>query len=934
MTLSYNINGAAAVIPGVYSTFKVQGSLPNPAPTGRSAVILGEAEEGVPGSLLDLRGMAFTSFDEVRDFYKAGPIVDAARAMFTNQPSNAFPGRIESLFVYKTNNSTRAEKDISSPTNFGKLAAARYGEAGNLIKSQIKNGQAETKPTKTVLYLPSPSARSFRVSVNGVVTGALAVAAEGLASDFVTALGAVSGLSVTGGAARTTITSGPMTVDTAVSNDQLTITRASGTATFDTSSIQVGDVCWIDTALAISGGSNQNAGSFIVVSLTTTTLVLKQLKANEANAVALAVLTGITLPAADLKINAPVVLTVTATTITGSAATLEIAENTGDKLALGMLVRDADLVKALSSATAAVATVAATVPSAGKLAVTFSGGSMTSVPKVGDVVRIQRGSLLQGATLKNVGLFVVEAANAQSLTLAHLFTGLTTEAVTSVSLNGADDVLTFAPGFVSSSVVGKRIDSSAERKVKVEASRSTDGSVFPATLIGGETALEIGFYLAGATAAVVSIDATRTMTIVPTGAGTTISLKTLKYKTLQDLADFLNTQSGVFARVLDSRFKTLPTTVLDMVSGVGILSAHAASAYNGKLKKDYYDWKTFFDNNTGFLSFIEGTLVLKAGLPNAESAAGFLSGAVIGSTSSASVQAGLDAASKIDVRFVVPLFSRDAQYDIADGLTDVDSSYSIDSINAAAKAHVASASNDFERKYRFAMVSFDGSFDDAQQKAGELGFERCQMAFERHSALDGAGEAKNFLPWMAACVMAAGRAQAALGEPMLRKPFNLSSAYHIGQLSLFSDSQVPDFNPDDQSHLEAAIKAGLLVFRSVRGVGVRLESPDLTTRSRTLDPEGWVWERASVLFVTDEVRDTLQAILDNRIGSRTTNVSPALVQTDIESGLSAFVSSGALISFKVLSVVSLGNQYKAKVQITPAESLEAITIDVEAVRSI
>lgn len=934
MSMPFVIEGAQTVIPGVYSSFRVANSLPAPVPAGRSLYIMGEAEEGVPGSELDTRLNFFQDFQSVRDFYRSGPIVDAARMAFSNQPSQVFSGAIQRLYVYKTNNSTRASKAISTPTNYGSLVAARYGERGNQIKTQIKTGQVETKPTKTFLYLPSPSARSYRLAADGVVTGALATGSEALAAAFVTAASGATGVSATGGAARTTIAGGPMTADTTATNDQLTITRSSGSATFDTASIAVGDVCWIDTGLPVSGTTDENAGSYVVISVTTTVLVLKQLKSNETNAQALAVTSAISIAASDLKINAPVTLAVSATTGAGSGATLELLENTANKLIAGMLVRDQDLLSLLSSGTAAVASVAASVPGSGQLLVTLTGGSFSVTPKVGDLVRVQRGSLLQGATLKNVGLMVITAASAQSLTMAHLFSGMTTEAVATVALNGATDTLSYAPSFTSSDVAARRLDSSAERKATLEASRSSDGATVPATLIGGNVALELGYYLGGVTAATASIDANRVLTITPTGGGTTLTVRTLKYKTLQDLVDFLNTQSGVYARVPDNRMKTLSPSVLDMVSGLGILDGQAVPAYNARIKKDYFDWKQFFLDNFSLLAFKEGTIVLKNDLPAAEAAASFLTGATLGWSTNASFQSALDEGLKIDVRVVIPLVSRNAQYDIDDGNTDPASSYTVDAVNAALKAHVATASSTLFRKERFGYASFDGAFTDAKQKASDLSYERVKMGFQRHNATNAEGDSVKFLPWMAMMAVAAGRAQAALGTSMLRKPFLLNSAEHVGQLSLFTDTLAQDFNPDDRPELEDAIRSGLMVMRAVTGFGVRMESPDLSTRSRDNDPQAWVYERENVLFTCDEVVDTLRRVLENYIGSRTVDTSEAVVKSALEGVIASFVGAGALIRGSVTKVKKLGNQYKAEVKLTPTEALEAIVLEVVAERDV
>jgi hypothetical protein len=268
-------------------------------------------------------------------------------------------------------------------------------------------------------------------------------------------------------------------------------------------------------------------------------------------------------------------------------------------------------------------------------------------------------------------------------------------------------------------------------------------------------------------------------------------------------------------------------------------------------------------------------------------------------------------------------------------MTDASSTYEIDSINAAVKAHISTASSTLFKRKRFGMISWDGDFADTLVAIGEISFERCQMCFERHSALDAEGNLKKFLPWMAAVCIATGRSQAILGTSMLRKPFLLASAEHVGQVSLFSDTLVQDFDPEDRGQLEQAINAGLVVLRAVSGFGVRMESPDLSTRSRVNDPQGWVWERVNVLFVCDEVVDTVRSIMENYIGERQTDTPLAVVQTSINDSMDVFrpgSGNGAIEFGRVLKVEKIGTGYKAKIQIKPVEAIEAMILDVEAVR--
>jgi hypothetical protein len=487
---------------------------------------------------------------------------------------------------------------------------------------------------------------------------------------------------------------------------------------------------------------------------------------------------------------------------------------------------------------------------------------------------------------------------------------------------------------VSTDVAARKLSSTAEKKAQLAASRSTDGATFPNTLIGGNVVLEIGYWQSGVTACTLSIDSLKTLTITPTGGGSVISLKLGKYATIADLVDFLNTQTGVFAKATDSRFNVFNPKDLDQVTSVGILSGHALSAYNGSIKKDYYDWKDFLSKNTSLVAFKEGTMVLKVGLPAAEAQASFLSGGEVGSTSNASILAGLEQGLNIDVRIVLPLFSRDAQYDIDDGLTDENSSYTINSINENLKAHVATASSDIYGLFRFGYASFDGSFEDSQLAASGMGYERIKMGFMRHAATNSNGDSVPFLPWMEMASVAAGRVQSRLATSMLNKSFLLSSAYHIGQQSLFSDTLTQDFVPSNRPQKEAAIAAGLVVMEPITGTGIVMTSPDLTSRSKINDPQGWVWERENVLFACDSFRTDAKSVLRNYIGERTTDVSAAVIENAVNNLIQVYVTAGTFSAGEVTEIKNLGNGYKVFVKILPAEAVEFLVLDVTAERSV
>jgi hypothetical protein len=235
------------------------------------------------------------------------------------------------------------------------------------------------------------------------------------------------------------------------------------------------------------------------------------------------------------------------------------------------------------------------------------------------------------------------------------------------------------------------------------------------------------------------------------------------------------------------------------------------------------------------------------------------------------------------------------------------------------------------RKERFAICGYHGNFTDAKLMAASLSSERVQLCFQMVRTIGGDGNIKWFLPWMEACCLAAGRAQATLGTSLLRKSFTLADIKHIGDLSVYSDTLVMDFDPDTKD-LDEAIEAGLVALRPVTGFGIRMESPDLSTRSRENDPKGWVYERVSVLFVCDQTIALVRSVLDNYIGNRTTDTSPAVIRSALTSTLSSIVSTGALRGFSIDAIRSLGNGYECDIAILPTESLEYITATVTAKR--
>lgn len=951
MTIAITVNGKRVVVPGVYSTFAVEDNLANVTPAPRNAVIVGEANKGVPGNLLDIRGVGFTSYADLKAFYGSGPLVDAARMLFANQPSPEFAGGIGTLYAYKTNESGLASSNLlQGVTVYGELNAVEYGIDGNLIKRQIIDGQTEVKPSFTAYWLPRGQSSDFKFRVNGGTEESVTVSSTAAPFDVVSGVTGANA-DATGGAALDIISAAQVTaldkITLTAVGHRITLTMTTtlnAPSTFqgaDVGSLLVNQPIYIPISSGIAGAGQENAGDYVIVSASASSIVADKIVSLDASGNEVAPVAPVTVSAVVLAGSQSAVATAevmafntltmfdTATTPVGVGATTQVYNASGALNIAQRFWNPSSQLNPVSAAVAAVASVAVAVSSSvGTFSIT--GGSFSVIPSIGDTLWIGPSSPLAGASQENVGAWVVSLAGSTSITATKVIAGGAT--VTSVALSNVVNPFVVQPMIVSTSIAGNAIKSTAERQIYIDASRQTDGLTFPTTLVGGKVVLEIGYN--GSATATLSIDKNGKLTTSCANSAHNLTIILAQFNTMGDLIAFINTQAYYSARITSLNYNALnPRTVLDKVQTVGICGVQGgAISYPGRIKSDYYDFKNLLDGNSNLIAFAESTtLTYKAGLPTSEVSASFLTGGSLGGTTNADVLAGFDAALKVSAVQVIPLFSRDAAADVEDGLTDPSSSYSIDAINEAAKAHALTASNDLNRKERFAIVSYHDSFANTKLAASRMSSERVQMLFQMARTINSLGNIVWFQPWMLACAFAAGRIQANLGIPMLRKSFGISDIKHIGAESVYSDTLVVDFDPDTEM-LSDAITSGLLVLRTVSGAGIRLESPDLTTRSRDNDPKAWVYERASVLFTCDVCLDTSRKVLDNYIGNRTSDTSTGTVKNALVNTLNVFTTNGSLLTFSIDDVKKLGNGYNAKVSVFPAEAVEFITLDVLARR--
>ena len=219
MAINVSFNGATIFKPGAYSKTNIDlGGGFAIGPAGLIAVI-GEADAGKPGAQeIDIANNRFSADQlvTIRNKYRSGPIADSAAFLFAPAADNAIPSGAQTVWFYKTNNSTRSELALAN--SYGTVKSTEYGIGANRL-TFTATLVGETAPTSTGAAFDESAlagGETFSVMLNGDVATkntftAIAVAdntamAAAIADAGNWSLGAPSGFSVTVGGADTAST--------------------------------------------------------------------------------------------------------------------------------------------------------------------------------------------------------------------------------------------------------------------------------------------------------------------------------------------------------------------------------------------------------------------------------------------------------------------------------------------------------------------------------------------------------------------------------------------------------------------------------------------------------------------------------------------------------------------------------------------------------
>lgn len=473
------------------------------------------------------------------------------------------------------------------------------------------------------------------------------------------------------------------------------------------------------------------------------------------------------------------------------------------------------------------------------------------------------------------------------------------------------ELIDSTPGDLSSLGLSAGLTESSQEPIHQIDILRADTSLNESFQAEAAVALEIGYE---GTTASLTIDATDLSTTVVGGSGANLSLKLEDFSTIKDLADYINAQTGYTASAGTSSVQS-PVSSLDRVSAIDIAST-GSGIKAGRVKRGLQNFKSQVAQSTA----LDFASTATAGLPDEMASVAFLSGGARGATLAADIATATTSLEGIDVNFIVPLFSRDASADIAEGLTDSSSTYTISAVNALIKNHVLKMSTAKIKKHRSAFVSFWGSYADTKAEASAMANARVSLAFQKSTQVSSLGEIVSYLPWHTAAI-AAGMQAAGFYRAIVNKFANVIA---------FEDPA--GFDSGSPGDIEEALDAGLLFLE--RGVVGSKWVSDQTTYA--VD-SNFVFNSIQAIYAIDLVS------LDLADSFQTAFVGQSLADVDSSTALSFLASKmdlykkqkllaasdDAPLAYRNAKVSINGPVMEISVEVKPATAIYFIPISIE-----
>jgi hypothetical protein len=901
MTQSYVSENGTLYIPGTYVSQNVISTQSNGATAG-VVTIIGEASNGPDFTQeADLNANSFAP-DQIGDIiakYGSGRIIDAFRALVAASPDPAILGAVNLVKIVKTNISLAASLAMSRQGfgAFSTTTAKQRGQSGNLIKVSNSVAIPESEPTTgSIAYCPKyNTSLSFAMRANGgsqlsvTVTPSLDHDAFIAATtDLVKGILSTGGSEVTAlvGLATKTLVAAPVSGSTT----KLQITLQSGSvfssapAVGDTMIIVDSDFGTSHSSAIKGSGPTNNVGSYIITQVSNT--------ASNASIIA-------------ERINAPTGANI------GSASGVVHANE--DDILVFKPIQISNKSGMDRQALVGMSGLFTCTSNDGTNVVLSGPTAFTAQAKQGDYVRIP--ALFAGI---NPGLFLVTSSTSTTISMSILSNGSSgttgsTNVVTAI-IQSTQPVIVMKPTIdglgksmeisgsveailrnksttVGASLSNQLLVSAAEEQVSTVISRGAVSDTFRA---GGDIVLQISCSQADAKAII-----SDTMIDFQISSVSQFTVAFSQFKTMQDVADYISSQTDFSAQIASARFAAVNPANLD--NGTFDIST-SLSAFPARIKQDGYSWSQAIAQSS-----LASASQPSSGLPEVLSPAQFLSGGSLGASTGAQFAAAIDACEVIDTNFIIPLVSQDASVDISLGETDSSSTYSVDAVNAYLKAHVIKMSALKQRSNRLAVVSKKGTYAEVKEAASQIASFRVAMAFQDIKNSDSTGAIQQFQPWMGA-IIAAGMQAAAGYKGIVKKFANISGIVNSS-----------DFNSSSQGQKEDALRAGLLILERVNTGGFRWVSDQMTY---SVD-NNFVYNSLQAVYVADLMALTLIATFDRAIvGKSVAEVSAASARSILESVMFDFMrlrwiapSLDAPKGFKDVSIKLIGGVMNISVNV-------------------
>jgi hypothetical protein len=856
-----NEDGITLINPGTYVSVSVKSGQGAIASAG-VVTLIGEADEG-DGFLSesDLADVAFTpdQYGKVLLKYGSGRIVDAFRAIVAAANDPNIAGAVTLVRILKTNQSTAASALMSKiQADYAELKARKAGAPGNTIRFKSEAVSVEVAPeTGKISYAPLlTGSASLGVRANGLINSSISVSAKQSAEALVASIEDLQkGILAKGGQEKLILPAAGTTISLAAA-DASTIVITLATGSQWTEVPEAGDTLVIPANgdysaaqdSAISGAAGENVGTYIVQDATNT-------------------LTSATITAK--KISA-------AGSLAGDSGTVSV-----DK-------RDIVIYKQIEIKNLSGQDLKALVGVDGSYQSTLNDGVNAKIqlpagkvfatqPKAGDIAVLEAAFCSVAA-----GFYQVVSATTNTVTLTRLSEGSSGSTTSSEAVAAPVEEATQPMKLMQKEIDGlgktlciegdveaifKKADGSAaglSNKQLISASEYknqmtyTKGDASESLKAGGEVVLLVGCSEEDAT---MVIDDSKIDFKVASVTRFSASYK--DFKTLSDLASYISSQTNFSASVASSKYAAAKPADLD--NGTFAISG-LESHKNGRIKRDASEWAKANAGST----LVAVTLKAEAGLP-VTSADKFLTGGAKNGTTSALITTAIDAAEKLETNFVVPLFSVDADADIEQSETESSSTYTIDAINAYAKAHVIKMSAIKMKKNRVALLSKESSYDAAKEAAGELSSYRTYLCVQKAKNVSSTGEIKMYQPWMSA-IIAAGMQAAAGYKGIVKKFANVTGIA----------TPEGDFDPNLPGDSEDALKAGILFMEKVPTGGFRWVS-DQSTYS--LD-NNFVYNSLQAVYISDLITLTLidrfdKLVVGKSVAQMTANAALSILEAEM-----------------------------------------------------